>query len=271
MKTKILLLTTVLLMCFSSVLRAQDEDAELTRIVFSPDPAYVDIDGQTALSPLFITFKDTVTVKPELIEAWLVDGNPDPEHLFAVGNSYYYSPKGKMPVTNPVTISAVLKSSKGETKFTVVTHVYVTENQSQFTLGRSNGTTELYTIESKMFAKTGINAGTTMGFYSRSQNLTACSLTDLKSNIGVSITFSGNSKGKFNFSRSNAIGISMGSRSCASSDSQGEPTSGTIDVIEYDNPDGKIKVNINGIVTDGNNTSYRLIGTFYVTRSADVN
>lgn len=271
MKRNFLLITISLLVCFCTVLKAQDEDAELTKIVFSPDPAYVDIDGQTELCPLFITFKDTVKIRPDLIETWLADGNPDPVHIYSAGNSFYYSPKGKMPEANPVTVSAVLKRSDGETKFTVVTHVYVTESQSQFTLSRQNGTTEHYSIESKMFATGGINAGTTMGFYSKSQNLTACSLTDIKTGIGVSISFIGNSTGVFNFSKTDAIGISMGSFSCGSGDMNGNPTEGTIEVVRYDGPGGSIKVNVNGIVFDANNISYRLTGTFYVTRNNDVN
>lgn len=271
MKKRSLLLSAALLMCFCTILKAQDEDVELTKIVFSPDPAYVDIDGKTELNPVFITKNDTVRVKPEMIESWLLDGNPDPEHIIVNGSSYYYSPKGRMPDSNPVTISAVLKNEKNETKFTIVTHVHVTENESYFSLSSINGSTRQFKIESKSFTTGGINAGTTMAFYSKGNDLTACTLTDLKTNIGVSISFSGNRKGNFTFSKSNAIGISMGNSSCGSGDENGNPTEGTIEVVEYGPIGGKIKININGIVNTGNAVSYLLNGTFYVTRNVDVN
>ncbi len=270
MKKNIILILLTLSLS-TALIKAQNEDIELTKMVFSPDPDYVDIDGRVELNPVFVTNKDTVRIKPELIESWLLDGKPDPEHIIINGSSYYYSPKGKMPANNPVTISAVLTNGKGETKFTVITRINVTENESHFTLSKLNGSTSYYKIESKSFVSGGINAGNTMGFFSKGQNQTACALNDLNTNIGVSISFSGCSTGSFPFSKTNAVGISMGSGSCGSFDAQGEPTSGTIDIIKYDNPDGKIKVNINGIVTDGNNNQYILNGTFIVTRSSDVN
>jgi hypothetical protein len=87
----------------------------------------------------------------------------------------------------------------------------------------------------------------------------------------VSITFAGNSTGKFSFNKVNTVGISMGTGSVGSFDSQANPTEGIIEVIQYDKTGGKIVLNVYGAVFDGNGVPHILNGTFSVTRIQNPN
>lgn len=247
-------LVTLLLFTLINILNinihAQDEMPDLNNVMFMPSNAKVNVGGHIQLRVINIVAGDTSQVSAGVFENWLVNGKPDSEHLQVQGEAVVYSPGDDKPAVNPVAISCQFKRKDGESKQTLIANVEVIDDQSGFMLDDSYHQVD-----------------PVMALYSTGSNLTA--LTFMKGMIGLSISIKTNAAGSYDFTKENAVGISMGQRSMMSAKGNGDPTTGVIEIKQYGKVGEKLKVNIMGIVTDGYEGSHYISGTFIITRSPD--
>lgn len=239
----------VLLLVFHTFrLFSQNEEIpDLGFAVFNPQVSKVHTGGHIHLQLVAVAGKDSSAISNTRFENWLVNGKPDPEHLFVEGENVIYSPGSTVPSQNPVTISCQFKRNPGETQLIFTGYVEVIERESGFTLDGS-----YYEVKPAL------------GVYSSSTGKTA--LTYQKGTVGVSIVFAGNSPGNYKFSDVNAVGINTVATGYASADVNANPTEGIIEVTEYDKNTGKVTVNILGILTDGNGGTHIIDGTFEISK-----
>lgn len=249
---KYLLFVLLTLTFFANNIFAQNEEIpDLSIVKFMPENAKVLTGGHIQLRVVEVTAGKTSEVQNSAFENWLVNGKPDPEHLKVEGDVVIYSPGDTKPVTNPVAVTCQFKNNKaGEILTTVVANVTVIDDESGFMIDDA-----YYPVNP------------TYGLFTTEKGATA--LTFIKGTMGVAISFTGKSKGTLDFSQDNAIGINMGSTEYASADQQGNPTKGFIEVTEYGEVGKLIKVNVIGIITDGNGGTHYLNGTFIIPRAPD--
>lgn len=235
---------------FNAFAQDDNEIPELNRVVFMPQNAKVHVGGHIQLRLINIIKNDTSQLGSDKFENWQVNGKPDSEHLIVKDGAVIYSPGESKPTVNPVAVSCQFADSKpNDIRQTFICNIEVIDDKSGFMIDDN-----FYYVDP------------VMGLYSKSSGLTA--LTFVKGSTGVSISIQGNTPGIYNFSKKTAVGINMGS-GYGTVTPDGNPSEGFIEIKEYGKTGEPIRVNVMGIVIDGNGKTHYLSGTFIIKHKLD--